>query len=221
MARILVIGGHGKVARLAEPMLVAAGHEVTAVIRNPDQIAETEATGARVVVADLEKIDQDVVDQLVVGFEVVVWTAGAGGGDADRTRAVDEVAALRVLAGVEKVGSRLILVSYFDASLEHGVPSTDPFFAYAEAKAHVNDAIRQSDTGWVILGPSALTLGPEGGVEISSAGAPVQAAQVSRATVARMIVEVVARPGLSAVTINFNDGATPPGEAIDALQPVG
>ncbi|HKP06759.1 MAG TPA: NAD-dependent dehydratase, partial [Microbacterium sp.] len=34
MARILIFGGHGKVALLLEPLLVAQGHTVTAVVRN-------------------------------------------------------------------------------------------------------------------------------------------------------------------------------------------
>ncbi|HET8594405.1 MAG TPA: NAD-dependent dehydratase, partial [Intrasporangium sp.] len=35
MARIALIGGHGKVALLTAPILVAAGHDVVAVVRNP------------------------------------------------------------------------------------------------------------------------------------------------------------------------------------------
>ena len=48
MARILIFGGHGKVALLLEPMLVAQGHTVTAVIRDSAQEAEVAATGAAV-----------------------------------------------------------------------------------------------------------------------------------------------------------------------------
>ena len=33
MSRIIILGGHGKVALLAEPLLTAAGHDVDAVIR--------------------------------------------------------------------------------------------------------------------------------------------------------------------------------------------
>ena len=51
MARIIIIGGHGKVALIAERLLTAAGHAVDAVIRNPDQSADVAATGARPLVA--------------------------------------------------------------------------------------------------------------------------------------------------------------------------
>ena len=50
MARIIVLGGHGKVALLLEPLLVARGDTVTAVIRNQDHEADVVATGATPVV---------------------------------------------------------------------------------------------------------------------------------------------------------------------------
>ena len=34
--RIVIIGGHGKVALLLAPLLVAEGHEVSSLVRNPD-----------------------------------------------------------------------------------------------------------------------------------------------------------------------------------------
>jgi Trk K+ transport system NAD-binding subunit len=46
MSRVLIIGGHGKVALLAAPLLVSDGHEVTSVVRNPEHVADVEATGA-------------------------------------------------------------------------------------------------------------------------------------------------------------------------------
>ena len=52
MSRILLIGGHGKVALLLEPLLVAAGHHVTAVVRNPAHEADIAAAGATDVDAD-------------------------------------------------------------------------------------------------------------------------------------------------------------------------
>ena len=44
--RVTIVGGHGKIALLLAPMLVEAGHEVTSVVRNPDHVADDEATGA-------------------------------------------------------------------------------------------------------------------------------------------------------------------------------
>jgi Trk K+ transport system NAD-binding subunit len=44
--RIVIIGGHGKVALLAARLLVAAGHDVTALVRNPGHRDDVAATGA-------------------------------------------------------------------------------------------------------------------------------------------------------------------------------
>lgn len=56
MARITIIGGHGKVAlRLARP-LVARGDEVTAWIRNPDHRDDVERSGAHALIADIETL---------------------------------------------------------------------------------------------------------------------------------------------------------------------
>ncbi|RAF02050.1 NAD-dependent dehydratase, partial [Burkholderia multivorans] len=41
--RVVILGGHGKVALLAAPKLTAAGFAVDSVIRNPDQAADVEA----------------------------------------------------------------------------------------------------------------------------------------------------------------------------------
>ena len=49
--RVTIIGGHGKIALLLAPLLVDAGHEVTSVIRNPDHVADVEATGATALVS--------------------------------------------------------------------------------------------------------------------------------------------------------------------------
>ena len=53
---VMILGGHGKVALKAAPQIVEAGHTVTSVVRNPDHVADVEATGAQAVVQDLSLI---------------------------------------------------------------------------------------------------------------------------------------------------------------------
>lgn len=84
--RIALIGGHGKVALRAAPLLVAAGHTVTSVIRNPDHIEDVTRTGATPKVLDVETLDHDGWNEFLAGgFDAVVWSAGAGGGNPGRT----------------------------------------------------------------------------------------------------------------------------------------
>jgi uncharacterized protein YbjT (DUF2867 family) len=217
MARILILGGHGKVALLAEPMLVEAGHSVHAVIRNPDHVADVEATGAEPVVANLESLDQAGTDELLDGHDVVVWSAGAGGGSPERTWAVDRDAAMRVVDAVARSGARLVMVSYFGASPDHGVSPDEPFYAYAEAKALVDEAIRERLADWVILQPSGLTLDEETGIELDEPAGSIESGEIPRATVARLIAETVEHPAVSGLSIRCNGGETPVREALASL----
>ncbi|MFV0319370.1 MAG: bifunctional nuclease domain-containing protein, partial [Microbacterium sp.] len=117
MARILIVGGHGKVALLLAPQLVARGDTVTSVIRNPAHDAEVAATGAAPLVADVAQLDTDQLTNIVAGNDVVVWSAGAGGGDPQRTYAVDRDAAIRSMdaAAVAQVSVARIAEGTFDA----------------------------------------------------------------------------------------------------------
>ena len=217
MARVMIIGGHGKIALLAAPLLVQDGNEVTSVIRNPDQSDEVEQTGARARVADIETLDADGFDELLAGQDVVVWSAGAGGGDPDRTYAVDRDAATASMDAAARQGvDQYVIVSYFGAGPNHGVPQDNPFWHYAEAKTAADEHLRGSDLTWTILQPSKLTSGEATGTIDADAD---EADEVARADVARVIAETVrAGAALGGQTVRFNAGSTPIAEALAAHQ---
>ncbi|GGK81232.1 SDR family oxidoreductase [Ornithinimicrobium pekingense] len=217
--RIAIIGGHGKVALRLHPLLREAGHEVDAIIRNPDHAEEVAGTGALPVVADVEQLDTDALTDLLAGHDLVVWSAGAGGGDPERTYSVDRDAAVRTVDAAVRAGvERFVMVSYFGAGPDHGVPEDNAFFAYAEAKAAADEHLRASTLDWVVLGPSGLTLDASTGrIEANLPGSGVEGGQVSRDDVARVIAAVVDRSDLRGRTIEFNNGPTPIDEALDAV----
>ena len=164
MARVIVIGGHGKVALPLARILTERGDEVSSVFRNPDHSDEVADTGAKPVVADIERLDTPAVAELLAGHDAVVFSAGAGGGNPARTYAVDRDAAIRVIDAAAQAGvRRFVMVSYFGAGPDHGVPQDDPFFPYAEAKAAADAHLRASDLEWTMLGPGRLTLDPPTG----------------------------------------------------------
>jgi uncharacterized protein YbjT (DUF2867 family) len=210
--KITLIGGHGKVALLAEPLLVEAGHEVRAVVRNPDHVADVEATGASAAVLDIERLDVAGWEELIAGSDAVVWTAGAGGGSPERTYAVDRDGAKASMDAAQRAGvRRYVMVSYYGASLDHGVDPGDGFFAYAQSKAEADEHLRGTDLDWTILGPSGLTLEePSGRIDASGA----EGGQVSRGNVAQVIAEVVGRPDTYGTFLQFNDGDTPIADAV-------
>ncbi len=114
MSRIVIVGGHGKVALHLARILNDRGDQVTSVIRNPDHADDVSATGAHPVVADIERLDTGALADLLAGHDAVVFSAGAGGGDPARTYAVDRDAAIRMIdaagqAGVQTVRDGVLL----------------------------------------------------------------------------------------------------------------
>ncbi len=109
------------------------------------------------------------------------WVRGHGRGVAARD------------AGIQ----RYVMVSYFGAGPDHGVPGDNSFLA------------------WTILAPSTLTLA-EGTGRIET-GPELQGTEVPRQDVARVAAGVLDRPGTAGKTIAFNTGGTPIDRVLDAL----
>lgn len=209
MANVTIIGGHGKVALLAEPKLVEAGHTVRALIRSKDQVADIESTGAQAVVFDIENASTTQIEDLLkdTKTDVLVWSAGAGGGNRSRTFAVDQDAAIRSIEAATHVGlKRYIMVSYLGAGTGHVVAEDNGFYAYETAKAVADAYLRDSDLDYTILGPGTLTLEPSKGIEVNLAP---DDSQTSRELVADVIVATVADDSTIGKAIPFSDGNAP------------
>jgi uncharacterized protein YbjT (DUF2867 family) len=211
MARVIVIGGHGKVALQLARILTERGDDVSSVFRNADHSDDVAATGAKPVAADIERLDTDELAGLLAGHDAVVFSAGAGGGNPARTYAVDRDAAVRVIDAAARAGvKRFVMVSYFGAGPGHGVPQGDPFFPYAEAKAAADAHLRASDLDWTVLGPGRLTLdAATGRIELGQGKG-----EVSRADVALVVAAALADDSTIGRTIDFNNGDIPIAEAL-------
>ncbi|MGW9629702.1 NAD(P)H-binding protein [Agromyces sp. NPDC055520] len=211
MARIAIIGGHGKIALKLERLLADRGDEVDAIIRNPEHAADVTAAGARPVVADIERLDVDDLSEILHGHDAVVWSAGAGGGDPARTFAVDRDAAIRSMIAAEAAGvTRYVMVSYF-GSPDHRVPEGNSFHAYAEAKAAADEYLVGTALDWTVLGPSTLTDGEgTGRIDVG----PPNSGTVDRADVAAVVAEALLGDATVRRTIRFNVGGTPIAEAL-------
>ena len=175
MSRIVIIGGHGKVALLTAPLLVAAGHDVVSVIRDPAQADDVAATGATPLVLSVEDAGVGELARALAGADAVVWSAGAGGkGGPQRTDAVDRAAAIRSMEAAAAAGvRRYVMVSFLTAYGE--VPADHPLRAYAIAKIAADRHLQSTGLDWTILGPGRLTLdAPTGAITVGrlEAGAP-------------------------------------------------
>ncbi len=83
--RVLLLGGHGRVTMLLQPLLLARSWHVTSVIRNPDQEAEILALGKdkpgkiEVLVDSLDDVKEVSQAERVLNKvkpDIVVWSAG-------------------------------------------------------------------------------------------------------------------------------------------------
>ncbi len=214
MSRIVIIGGHGKVALHLARILTDRGDQVTSVFRNPDHADDVVATGARPAVADIEHLDTEALADLLAGHDAVVFAAGAGGGDPARTYAVDRDAAIRVIDAAAQAGvRRFVMVSYLGAGPDHGVPEDNSFYPYAEAKSAADAHLRATDLDWTVLGPGRLTLEPATG-RIAVGADAAEKGSVSREDVALVAAAVLDNDSTIHRTIEFNNGDLPIAEAL-------
>lgn len=220
--KIVLVGGHGKIALLAAPKLVDAGYAVDSLIRNPDHRDDVAATGANPVLLDVEGADTDQLAEAFTSAEAVVFAAGAGGGNPARTKAVDHDAAIRTMDAAAKAGvDRYVIISYVRAAVDiDSMDKDSSFYPYAEAKHLADKHLTQTQLDYTILGPGGLTEEPasgriitaddEGAVEDSSH----EGSDTSRENVAEVIRHVLVNNAGLRQRINFYDGETPIAEAI-------
>ena len=225
MAVVTIIGGHGKVALLAEPLLVERGHTVNALIRRPEQSEDIVTRGANPVVTDITALSTEEMAKLLteLGTEVLVWSAGAGGvGGPERTYAVDRDAAIRSMDAARLAGiKRYVMVSYLGAGSGHGIGPDKQFFTpTAESKAIADEYLRGSGLDYTILGPGMLTLEEAGGITlgVEPAHTPGAESNTPRATVAQVLAAVLEDPSTVGKALPFIGGPTPIAQAL-ALAP--
>src|SRR5215813_4062062 len=109
--RVVIAGGHGKIALLLERVLAERGDHAVGLIRNPAQAADVRKAGAEAVVCDLETATADEVAALLSGADAVVFaadaTAGAGAGSGvGRKDSVDRGASVLMAGAAERAGVR-------------------------------------------------------------------------------------------------------------------
>ena len=192
---VLVLGAGGKVSAHTVPLLTDASHHVSALAHNPKHAERLAETGATVIIQDLTKLDREGWARLLTPFDVVVWSAGAGGGDPDRTYAVDRDAAMVMIDALEELGEfapLLINVSYAGAQDGKAEDDGSSWYAYVEAKKAVDLRLLSSKIDQVILGPTLLTDEPATGINILN-DAPPQSSETARELVAQVIAEIINR----------------------------
>ncbi|WP_380167989.1 SDR family oxidoreductase [Jannaschia sp. R86511] len=194
--KVVIAGGHGAIARLTTRRLVADGHEVVGLVRNPDHVADLTADGAGAVVVDLEQARTSEVATALGGADAVVFAAGAGPGSGTaRKDSVDRGAAVLLADAAElaSVPTYLLLSSMGVDSVRDGATPEgvdEVFVAYLRAKlAAEEDVLARSALVTAVLRPGGLTDDPATGrVRLERS---VPSGEVPREDVAAVLVELL------------------------------
>ena len=220
--KITVLAATGGIGRHLLRQAVAAGHDVTVVVRNPDRLSER----VRTVVADLSTATPAALRPAVEGADAVVSGLGARSGKEAGVawRGTRAVATAMSGAGVR----RIVVVSaapigtvalpgrprppkhdpgdgFFMRHL--GAPLTRVFLRehYADL-ALMEEALREGDLDWTIVRPPRLTDRPPTGTYRTAYGRNVRGGTlVSRADVAHCMLRALEQPETVRRTLGVAD----------------
>ncbi|MFC9729052.1 SDR family oxidoreductase [Streptomyces roseolus] len=206
--RIVIAGGHGRIALRLERLLSAGGHEAVGLIRRPEQAEDLRAAGAEPVVLDLESASVEEVAEVLRGADAAVFAAGAGpDSGAARKDTVDRDAAVLLADAAERAGvRRFVVVSSMGADAGHA--GDEVFDVYLRAKGAADDAVRsRPGLDWTVLRPGMLT--DDAGTGLVRLEARTGRGPVPRDDVAAVLAELVDSPGTAGLTLELVSGSTP------------
>ncbi|GAB3490784.1 SDR family oxidoreductase [Amycolatopsis cihanbeyliensis] len=215
--RVVIAGGHGKIALNLEKLLAANGDHAVGIIRNPDHAGDLRDLSAEPAVLDLETATVDEVAEVLAGADATVFAAGAGpGSGVARKDTVDKAASALLADAAERAGvRRFVQVSAMGLSRADN-PATDEVFAvYLRAKAAAEEDLRARDLDWTILRPGRLTDDPGAGqVHLADEVPP---GEVTREDVAQVLAGLLAEPIALRRTLELTGGNTPVSEVLSRL----
>lgn len=213
--RVVVAGGHGKVALRLERLLSRQGHDVVGIVRRAEQVPDLEDAGARAALLDLEHTTVAELTEVVRGADAVVFAAGGGpDGNAARKWTVDKGAAVMLADAAEAAGVRRYVMLSSMRTETADPHSDDVFDVYLRAKQQADDDLRSRDLDWTVVKPGRLT--DEPGTSRVSVGS-LERGDVPRDDVAAVLAAVLAGAGTIHKTFDVLGGDVPIAEALASL----
>jgi putative NADH-flavin reductase len=209
--KLTVFAATGGVGRQVLEQAVAAGHDVTAVVRNPEKLSME----VRTVTVDLAVADPAPLESAVHGADAVLSALGAvsnaDAGVASRgTRAI--VQAMQATGVGRAVVVSSAAISTIASPGRPNPPKRDagedffmrsvagPLAKYALRKVYADlalmeDVVRDSGLDWTIVRPDGLTDKPLTGTYRTAYGQNVRRGyRISRADVAHLMLRVLDQP---------------------------
>jgi len=215
--KVVIAGGHGKIALRLTKLLADKGDDVVGIVRNPEHVDDVKQAGGDAVVLDLEEATVDDVAAILDEADAVVFAAGAGpGSGAARKDTVDRAASILYADAAEQAGVRRFLqVSAIGLDRANDPDVDEIFAAYLRAKeAADQDVMARDGLDWTILRPGLLTDDP--GTGKVSLAEHVGGGVVTRDDVAAVLVALLDRPETADHVYELIGGDTPVDEALGA-----
>lgn len=214
--KVFVIGATGGVGNLLVGELVQRGDDVGALHRRPEQATDLRDMGATPFNADLVAMTEDELAAMIAGADVLVFSAGAGGGGAEMTTNIDGHGVSKSIAAAQAAGvRRFILVSVFPEAWRER-PRSEGFEHYLAVKKQADVELAATELDWVILRPAELT--DDAGSGAVSLSRALIHTTVSRKNVAATLAELVHHPEVSRLVLELTDGPSRIPEAVQALR---
>lgn len=192
--RIAVFGATGATGREVVQQAVAAGHEVTALVRRPGGLVAHDRL--RIVVGGLD--GQDGVDSVIAGQDAVISALGTTE-KGPVTVCTDGVQAI-LTAMIAHTVRRLVVVSAHGAADSHDrslyvLAVWAGVAAKMRDKEHMEALIRAADVDWTIIRPPALSTGPRTGSYRTGTDLKIRLrSRISRADLADFALREVTDP---------------------------
>jgi uncharacterized protein YbjT (DUF2867 family) len=215
--KVVIAGGHGKIALRLTRLLAERGDAVVGIVRNPGHVEDVKELGGDAVVLDLEQVGADDVAAVLSDADAVVFAAGAGpGSGAERKDTVDRGASVLLADAAEQAGVRRYLqVSAMGLDRAEDQDIDPVFAAYLRAKdAADQDVMAREGLDWTILRPGLLTDDPgTGQVQLAE---HVGGGVVTRDDVAAVLLVLLDRPNTARHVYELVGGDTEIDEALGA-----
>jgi putative NADH-flavin reductase len=184
--RVIVFGASGRTGKNIVEGALAAGHEVTALVRDPRRLA---SASPRLALAVGDVLDAAAVETAMAGQDAVLIALGTG---ADlRPTTVLSRGTANIVRAMETHGVRRVICLLSGWLFYESYP---PMFRDITAEHERQLAtLRASRLGWVAVCPPQITDGPATGrYRIAVNALPTGGVQVSKADIAEFMVSQLA-----------------------------
>ncbi|MBC7304815.1 MAG: SDR family oxidoreductase [Nocardia sp.] len=217
--RIVVAGGHGRIALLLARQLARRGDQVHALIRDPGQAADIAATGGVPVIYDMERDTPADLAAAVAGSDAVVFAAGAGpGSGAARKYTVDLNGSVQLAEAAEATGvRRFVQISTMGAGSPPAPGTDEVWAAYIDAKTRAEADLKSRELAWTILRPGILT-DAEGNGLVTLGEPPIPRGEVPRADVAATLASILVADNTFRRTLELVSGSESIETAVAAIR---